>query len=368
MKQVFLSSLLTFLVIFATGCSKETKKTSGSSMDPYCQYNPYLPQCLGGGYTTGGQNPNCQVNPQLPGCPNSNHCQMYPQDPACYGSGGTGGTTGGTSTHCLQNPYAANCPFCLQNPQHMYCQKPPQKYPSDAMNPNWGQKYPPNNQPPAGDPNSCLTFTPESLQNAGFTPWDTRVGTVSIAGYNSTLGAVNPYDPSLPVASNYLGTSPDLKSINGVKMFLMTDSILKVRFKPRPQPDRTASSTSCYNTSGNPTSTLPGYTKLNFTVVLRGIKSNDVHEDIAFKNYYNVGVNSCTPGWDISEHKAKSEYANGLYFVIRGVSGNQGCSDNDYRVNGFGSCSTPLTPWGIQSRDCWTMDIEVAADGTKTFN
>src|SRR5690606_284665 len=113
-----------------------------------------------------------------------------------------------------------------------------------------------------------------------------------------------------PVASNYLGTSPDLKSVNGTRMFLMTDSILKVRFKPRPQPDRNASPTACYHASHTPTSTLPGYTKLNFSVVLRGIKANGSHVDVAFRNYYNIGVNSCTPGWDISQYK--SQYPNGL--------------------------------------------------------
>jgi hypothetical protein len=57
-------------------------------------------------------------------------------------------------------------------------------------------------------------------------------------------------------------------------------------------------------------------------------------------------------------------YPNGMYLKISNVLENKGCSDWNWQ-GGFSNCNNWVP---VRSSECWTMDIEVAADGTKTFD
>jgi hypothetical protein len=269
---------------------------------------------------------------------NSAYCAQYPYAQGCLGT--TTGTTGGGSNYCTTNPTAWGCPGYQSPGENPYTQVP-----SVPVNPNWNVHY------PGGVPQGSCTAAadPMGFPNA----YDTRKGTITLAGGYW-------YNPSSAEAPNYMNTSSLLKSVPGAKMFFMTDSMVKVRFKVHPQPDSANSTSVCYGrVTGQ--STIAGYTKLKFNVQVVGVRADNttVTEPLG---YYTVGVNSCSPGIDLSSFK--SMYPNGIYVIISDVRANQGQYPADYSTKGWTNSDSYSL---VRSGDCWSMDLEVAADGTKTF-
>ena len=316
MKQ---TSILFMLIFILTGCiDTSTKKSSNTNSNSYCIQYPYASGCVAqsttGGSSGGTTTPPvdyCTTNPKAYGCPN--YCNQTPIPYGCPGS------TVGT------NPYT--------------------QVPTVPYNPNWNVHY------PGGVPTgSCSTPTdPQGIPNA----YGTRKGTITVAGGHW-------YNPASPDAAGLYNTSSILKSVDKAKTFFMTDSMLKVRFKVHPQPDSAKSSSVCNNrTTGQ--STIAGYTKLYFNVQVVGVASNNsiTNEPLG---YHTVGVNSCSPAIDLSPFKAM--YPNGVYLIISDVRANQGQYPSDYSTKGWTN-SNSFVP--VRSSDCWSMDLEVAADGTKTF-
>lgn len=169
------------------------------------------------------------------------------------------------------------------------------------------------------------------------------------------------YDPNSYLAPNYMNTSSILKSVNAARTLFETDSTLKVRFKVRPQPENTASNPYCFIEGYRKAFSIAGYTKLQFTVQLVGKKGSITTTEPV--GTYTVGVNSCTPAIDLSAYATM--YPDGIYLVVGSVRSNQPYYPNDYDYNGF----TNQSAFGdVRSMDCWVLDVEVAADGTKTFD
>lgn len=328
-------------LMFLTGCQEKSSKTTTVS----CIGNNYfLPGCPGyNQYSTGGQtsgttsgtttggttgstNNTCYQGNNyyyLQGCPG--FCQYYPTHASCSSGGTTGSTTGGTTGGSTTNPY-------------------PQT-PSSVLYTNWGVKY------PGGVPSgSCSqSYSPTGVT---FTPYATRSATITMAGHDN-------YDPTNVETQNAYNTSSILKTVNQAKTLYSTDAILKVRFKPKPQPDSALSPTACYGRLTGQSST-PGYTKLMFTVNVVGWDANN-NRSIEPVGVYTVGVNSCSQGIDLSSFA--SRFPNGMYVQISDIYANQNCWwDNN---TGFNSCNAFKL---VREADCWSMDIEVAADGTKTFD
>ncbi len=321
MKHTLLIFSLLLLGVLSTGCdSTSSKKSSGSSTSTVVSCNPPLygqTQC-------------------------SNYCSIF----NCNGSttsgttsGSTGSTTGGTALNCYVPPgwpIPAGCPGAAA-----------------PINPNWGVQYPPDGVPPTG------TCSSSYLLDEDVPAYDTRKATMTIAGLGSLSAALYPkngkYDPSLPGFKN---TTSILTSVETAKTFFMTDSVLKVRFKVLPQPD--ATSDACYDQVQGK-STIPGYTKLTFTVSLKGVNAdNTLMAATEYLGPQTATVNSCTSALDLSYFKAK--YPNGVVLLIDQVMANQNCW---YGANGFESCNAMKL---VRSSDCWALDVEVAADGTKTFD
>jgi hypothetical protein len=232
----------------------------------------------------------------------------------------TGGTTGPTNT----------CPTC----------------PTTNLG-GWTGKY------PGGVPSgSCSTAVAPS--GATYTPYETRKASMTIVGKSW-------YNPADSVAPNYMNTSAILKSVTNARSFFETDSVLKVRFKVRPQPESSSASPYCYGR--NTGSAIAGYHKLQFNVTLVGVMANGtVETDTVPGAPFEIGVNSCTPAIDLTS--AASRYPGGIYLRVESVRGNQLYIPNNYEqygfrdVNGFSD---------VRTQDCWSLDVEVAADGTKTF-
>jgi hypothetical protein len=348
--SIFLLSLFSLILM---GCQqKSSKPSNSSSTNPVCVGSSYfLPGCPGHtGGTTGGTvtcNP-----PQYGQTQCQNYCQYFNCNTTTGGS--TGGNSGGVNCNPSMGPVHNTCPnYCQINPSASGCLPNGtncNSNPSASGCPgssgsidgnNYGSNY------PQGVPaNSCST-----PYASGSNSYDTRKGTMTIVGGSW----YNPADPSAP---NYLNTSSMLKSVSEAKLFFMTDSVVKVRFKVRPMPEST--SNACYGrTTG---STIPGYTKLKFNVLVKGVNSNNTLTGEDYVGTYETGVNACTQGLDLSYYKAK--YPNGFVVLVSSVQGNQGCSNYDYN-NGFKNCNV----WkNIRTIDCWSLDMEVAADGTKTFD
>ena len=140
----------------------------------------------------------------------------------------------------------------------------------------------------------------------------------------------------------------------------MTDSLLKVRFKPKPQPHSAQTTDTCFGRTRN-NSYIAGYYKLKFNVTLVGTRSDNTTGEEPL-GIIESNVNSCTPAIDLSPYV--DAYPNGVYLKITDVQSNQGTWPADYVNYGF----LHGTAWKtVRSSDCWTMDIEVSADGTKTF-
>lgn len=327
MKQLSLYILCSLL--FLVSCvSEKSKSKSTTTTDALCYQgsNYYtMPGCPGHsgntGVTTGGTTgTSCYGNAyyQTQGCPG--FCAYYPSHASCSGST-TGGTTGSTS-----NPYP--------------------NYPSSGVTPNWGMKY------PGGLPSgSCSpSYAPTGISYA---PYETRKATMTIVGKTW-------YNPSDSVASSYMNTSSLLRSVNGSKQLFETDALLKVRFKALPQPESSSASPYCYGRQTG--SSIAGYTKLSFNVQLMGTKANGQvqYEPLGT---FTIGVNSCTPAIDLSSYA--SMYPGGIYLIVQSVKGNQAYFPADYDYKGFTNVDSFSD---IRSQDCWVLDVEVAADGTKTFD
>jgi hypothetical protein len=328
MKNMPILFMLALMSLVLMGCQEKSKKSSSSSQQSaYCVQYPYSQGCYGAttagtvGGTTGGQN--CSYgnnNFTMPGCPG--YCQTNPTNPYCGGTTGTttGSTTGGT------NPY----------PQ----------YPSGSVTPNWGVKYP--GGVPAG---SCVSaYAPSGVS---YTPYETRKATMTIVGKTW-------YNPADAVAPNYTNTTNLLKSVTGARQLFETDSVLKVRFKVIPQPESSNASPYCYGRNSG--SSIAGYTKLSYNVQLVGRKADNttVTEPVGT---FTTGVNSCSPAIDLSPYV--SQYPNGVYLIVQAVKGNQAYYPANYDFFGFRDVSSFSD---IRSMDCWVLDVEVAADGTKTFD
>jgi hypothetical protein len=107
---------------------------------------------------------------------------------------------------------------------------------------------------------------------------------------------------------------------------------------------------------------VAGYTKLTFSAVLVGTRADGTTDQEPLGTF-TTDVNSCTTALDLSSYA--SQYPGGITMIVQSVKGNQGVYPNDYSINGFKNSNTFSD---IRSMDCWVIDIEVAADGTKTFD
>jgi hypothetical protein len=333
--------VLTFFTLILSGCQQKSSSKSSSTQNAltctgqaywttpgctgYCQYNPTLCNGSTTGTTTGGTTgtttggatggatvTNC-VSPIAKTC--SNYCTTYPGALGCLPSG----------TNCWISPSAVGCPAS-----------------STLLNPQVRTHYP--GGVPAG---SC---TPVREAVPGVASLETRKATVIAA---STYG----YAPMS--AGNYLNTSSMLMNKDAAKVFFMTDSVLKLRVKVKPQQDLTGTSSPlfCYGRV-RPGSRVPGYTQLQYTVQVY-TASGALIVDSA--KTFTTGVNSCSEAINLSEYKEANP--NGIMIGISDVKANQGCWWSE--TNGYTDCDSFVN---IRSFDCWGLDFEVAADGTKTFD
>lgn len=373
--------MLTFFTLILTGCQeKATKKSSSSSSNNNTS-------CTGQAYwTTPGCTGYCQYNPSAYGCSGSTTGGTTGSTTGGTTGSTTGGSTGGVvSGACAANPAAAYCsatycsgvvkPYgCLANGTNCFI------YPSAAgcggssstvpRNPNWGMFYPPANNPPAG---SCSpTFDPPGLTGATAT----RKATITIAGAGrNTADPATEYSPFHTHAPNYLNTSTMLKSVGQAKMFFLTDSILKMRVKVLPEPEAFGTTGVCYNRGTG--SYVPGYTKLQYTVTVYGTSSSNAVSYLGMATnpetgttLFTTSVNNCTPAIDLSDFKESSP--TGLIVAINQVKENKNCTtpppgqtDSYWNNYGWSQCNNFNK---VRSMECWSMEFEVAADGTKTFN
>ena len=199
---------------------------------------------------------------------------------------------------------------------------------------DWGNPY------PGGTP----TGGPCELSGEGF---DTRKANLT------SSGIYNYYNPANSVTQNYTGTDAILKTVSQVKILYQTDALLKVRFKALPEPQSAGSGgTLCYGRVSGSTSL--GYTKMKIWPTVIGVNDNNTTS-----SYYpypaglEINVNNCSPAIDLSSYK--SMHPNGVYVIIDSVSVNTGAG-------------TEYSNYGVPHTKCWSLQFEVAADGTKTFN
>lgn len=389
MKQKTFLIMLTFFTLLLAGCQEKASKksSSNSSGNPatsctgnaywitpgcqgFCQYNPTNSACSGSANNCSGQ-----AYWTTPGC--AGYCQQNPSASGCGGTnpGGTTGTSNGGTTGtgaCAINPTAPYCsptycsitpkPYgCLSNGTNCYInQTAPGCGGSSTTvprNPYWGMWYPPANVAPAG---SCSpTYVPNGLASA----LETRKGTITIAGAGrNSADPETEYSPFHPHAPNYLNTSSMLKSVGQAKMFFLTDSILKLRVKVLPEPESHGATGVCYNRGSG--SYVPGYTKLQYYVTVYGTSSNNAVTYLGQRGPFTTSVNNCSDAIDLSEFKEASP--TGLIVTINQVKENKNCSNQSYwDANGWAGCSLFNK---VRSMECWSMEFEVAADGTKTFD
>jgi hypothetical protein len=339
MKHATIFFLLALTALISVSCNKSSSKSkSSSSSSAYCAQYPYASGCT-------NNSTYCAQNPTAYGCPGyngtttgsstggsascappvsgqqtvcANYCAYFPGSSGCLANG----------TNCNYTPTAAGCPGS-----------------STVNGNNYGALYPQG--VPAG---SCsAVYAPSSNPSA----YDTRKGTMTVVGgswYNPESGS-----------GSYLNTSSLLTSVSTAKTFFMTDSVLKVRFKIRPQPDSAMQAGVCYGR--NTGASIPGYTKLKFTISVKGYDANNVLSGVNFVKMVDAtGVNSCTDAIDLSPYKA--QYPNGMFVIVSDVTSNQKCSNYNY-TTGFANCNV-MGP--VRTIDCWSLDMEVAADATKTFD
>lgn len=304
MKNVYSIYLLALMSLVLVGCS-ESKTTSSSSSNS-------------SSYTCNSTN-----NSTLPGCPG--YCTTNPTSVYCSGSGTTtGSTTGG-------NPYP--------------------NYPSSSLYPNWGVRY------PGGVPTGTCS-TPTAPSGITYTPYETRVATVTASGLNA-------HNPSETITQNALNTSVSLMSVAEAIKFYGSDGVLKVRFKANKQPDLAKGSTICAGRASGQ-STTPGYTKLiiNLKVVGKLYINGVLTTETVSIPVDTLAVNNCSAAINLKTYLDR--YTEGMYLTISEVMANQNCWwDDSASGTGFTNCTSFKK---VRDADCWSVDIEVAADGTKTFN
>jgi hypothetical protein len=363
MKQKFLVLMWAVFTLMLAGCQE--KKTSSSSNNS----NPYAANCTGQAYwTTPGCAGYCQYQPTAYGCPGATTGGTATGGTTTGGTttGGTTGTsTGGTTgVNCTYPPISNTCPnYCLVSPgaygclaNGTNCNANPAAAgcpgSSTTVSPNWGVLY------PGGEPQG--TCSDPYLPEGQTTAFNTRKGTITLAGLKTGSIVYSPFAPDTP---NLLNTSPMLKSVSQAKVFYMTDSILKVRFKVKPQPDSRQTTTMCYGRQ-MPGTMMSGYTKLQYRVNVYGVGAGNAVTYLGTKGPFTTGVNSCSQGLDLSEYINQSPNQTGIVVTVEQVKANQDCWDN-YTTSGFTTCNAYKN---VRSFDCWAMDIEVAADGTKTFD
>lgn len=212
---------------------------------------------------------------------------------------------------------------------------------SDTYDPHWGDNYP-------GDSllsNKCV--------DASGTGAQTRKVTVTAAGDFS-------YSPLLNDINSFQNTSELLKSLGGIQTLLDADSVLKIRFKIKPEPySKDTGGNVCFGRSSG-LSTSKGYTKLMFNVKIYGFR-NGVKQFIKTESY-TTNINDCTSAISLGDRIDNYDF---IFFDITDVMSNTMLAPDDYSKNGFlNSNSFEKVP----NKKCWSMDIEVASDGTKTFN
>jgi hypothetical protein len=129
--------------------------------------------------------------------------------------------------------------------------------------------------------------------------------------------------------------------------FLETDSILRVRFKPRPEPKAPIGKSWCFGRATGQSADSWGYTKLRFTVAIKGTDGI-----LRGTTSVTADVNSCTQAVDFSNYITSKGT-----LVIRDVYSNQGCTYQQ-------GCNA----WTkVRDAACWQMDVEVQVDGTKSI-
>jgi hypothetical protein len=368
MKQTTFLLMLTFFTLILTGCQEKTvsKKSSNS--------NNSSANCSGQAYwTTPGCIGYCQNSPGSYGCGSTTSGTTGSTTGGTTGTT-TGGTTGGTTGTgvCASNPSLPYCspnycspnpkPYgCLSNGSNCYLNQTAYGCGGSAAavpaNPYWGVKYPPSGSAPSG---SCSASYVPSGQT---TTLETRKGTITINGKGRNSGdPITEYAPFHTDAPNYQNTTDLLKSVPQAKLFFLTDSVLKFRVKINPEPDSSGTSQNvCYGRNSG--TYLAGYTKLQYAVKVYGVNANNGFSYLGTLGPYTTNVNNCSPAIDLSAYQESSP--NGIMVAIYDVKENKNCSPWNWDANGWNNCSNFNK---IRSMECWSMDFEVAADGTKTFD
>jgi hypothetical protein len=200
---------------------------------------------------------------------------------------------------------------------------------------------------PSGIPNgSCASPT-----GTGF---DLRKGTVTMSGgvyYSPNLSWTGVGESEYTSIRYNHNVSEFLSTPQTAAAFIDTDSILRVRFKPRPQPKAPTGKSWCFGRDLTQASDTWGYTKLKFIV---GIE--DANGIIQGETQIIADVNCCTSTVDFSDYINMNITSNGN-IIIRDVYSNQGCTFQE-------GCDV----WRkVRDASCWQMDIEVQVDGTKSI-
>lgn len=347
MKHLSILSLFTLMSMVLMGCSQETTKikNSSDSQNPYCIGQAYYstPGCPGytggsGGGTTGGGT--ACTNPTINDKTCYNYCSVHPTGSGCLSNG----------TNCNIYPYAYGCNGggTGSNPHKQVI--------STYVDKNWAVDY------PYVPPVQCTPAKTPS--NINYTPYETRKGSVTLAGKNG-------YDPASGQA--YLDTTSQLlQSVAGAREFFWGDSTLKIRFKANVQPYSVKSSTVCPGRASGQ-SMMKGYGRIKFDVSLVG-RRGDGTTGTEYLGTQIIDVNKCTSAIDLSSYAER--YPNGIYLKYYNVQGNKNWSpgigyEAYYDNYGFIYPQNPhvQNTWtNIRDAECWSIDVEVAADGTKTFD
>ncbi len=341
MKRITISMLLTLVSLILMGCTQESTKIKSSvNTDPLCiGANYYNPGCPGYGTGNGTTPPGTCTNPTINDKTCVNYCTVHPTGTGCV-----------NGVNCNIYPYAAGCPASGTGTN------PFPRYGSTYVDKNWSVHY------PFIPSLNCAPATAPA--NISYTPYETRQGSITLAGKNS-------YDPASGQA--YFDTTSELlQSVDNARNFFWGDSTLKVRFKANLQPESANTTTVC---PGRKTgvSSMKGYGRIKFDLYLVGKRGNGTVSTVGLGTK-TIDINKCTSAINLSTYA--EEFPNGIYLKISNVQGNQnwapGIGDEAYYDNyGFIYPQNPhvQNTWkAIRDAECWSLDIEVAADGTKTFN
>lgn len=374
------------IMAFVTGCQETKTKKSSSSNNNYSSCESVM------GYF---QNPSCGGYAQCQSNPNAS---TYCLNNGSSTSGTTGGTTG--TTNCTTTPSAYGCPqYCTYYPTGLNCPgsttggstgsttNPFPNYSSIYADKNWQVKYPyvPSIQ------NCPAPTTPSGVS---YTPYETRKGTVTVVGKGfSPVKNADPiswYDPRTYNTISDDRTSPRLRSVDEALKFFYTDSTMRVRIKANLQPESSQSNPLCYGRVPS-MSSIKGYSRLKLDLYLIGVTKNDSGVVTSYSNPelligdMTIGANYCSSVLDLSNFNGvnyPSKYPDGFFLQIRNVRGNQNWAPGGTTIQESNAQQQAFDTYGffpntyydgnsympaIRSNDCWSVDIEVAADGTKTF-